>query len=137
MADNTEQIGGISIAITGDLTDLQASFSQAQTAAQTAGESVAESFGTAGAAGMAEFNAMLAELDTKLAETIPPITLMAGDVQDLGAAATGAGGDVAGLGDAASAAGSDAEGAVAGVAGLGEASTEAGGAAGEASNSFS
>jgi hypothetical protein len=122
MPDNTEQIGGVSISITGDLSDLQASFSQAQTDAQTAGGSVAESFGTAGAAGMAEFNAMLAELDDKLAEIIPPITLMAGDVQDLGAAATS-------LGAAARAAGTDAEGAASGTTAFGDAAKEAGDAA--------
>jgi hypothetical protein len=78
---------------------------------------------------MAEFNAMLAELDDKLAEIIPPITLMAGDVQDLGAAATGAVGDVAGLGAAASAAGADAEGAASGTSAFGDAAGAAGDAA--------
>ena len=54
--DGTELLGGVGVSVTGDYSDLAASFTSAQADAQAAGESIAEAFNTGanGAEGMTE-----------------------------------------------------------------------------------
>ena len=85
MADNLESIGGVSVQIVGDYSDLQADFSAAQSMASTAGTEIADAFtsGAEGAAGSA----------TNIADSLAELTRREEDVGEAAETAAAPSGD--------------------------------------------